>query len=548
VLRFVSGTSRAVRYQREFTIKDHLGNLRLAYRLGQVRRITATLEQDEDTHKRETQQFDSPSVSPPVAVATGLARSGGWAAKLNAGGDTPQPIGPLTQLGVQKGDTVTVTAYGHYPQAQQHGFLFSLATFITNLLHPASPPPIGLEVGKRKNLPLLQVGLSAGLASLPQLSGGVPQAYLRLLVFDKDSVLLKDQCQVVQLTEAASAGVDKGYEELRLRAVLPQDGYVTAYVGSQSDVDVYFDDVTVEHRQGLQVQEIQYEPWGMGLNGINYISPNTSQSNDYQFNGKEKVKDLNLLVYDFQARVYDPTLGKSLQLDPHSENYYSTSAYSWLGNNPLLYIDPTGMDLVYAKYKDLSEEDKSKYTKKEYNLMRREGMAAMREGERTSPVYKSMLKDLRNSENIHTVIFNKNENSSQDTDEQTGNSTISVSVVQKLDGLEDVSQKTNTMVVAGHEVGHAWRNEYGLDPLKIKVDVTNFVVNTFLYQNEQRKRIIEPNAVRIENMVRSEANLPLREYYFQNAEGGAWYNLYRESVRYISPYDIHKIYNVKPIK
>ena len=62
VLRFVqydAAHQPTVSYQREFTIKDHLGNLRLAYRAGQVRTLLATLEQDEATHKRESQQFDS---------------------------------------------------------------------------------------------------------------------------------------------------------------------------------------------------------------------------------------------------------------------------------------------------------------------------------------------------------------------------------------------------------------------------------------------------------------------------------------------------------
>ncbi|MBD2770369.1 hypothetical protein IC235_20980 [Hymenobacter sp. BT664] len=34
VLRFLNPTSGAVRHEREYTLKDHLGNLRLAYRLG----------------------------------------------------------------------------------------------------------------------------------------------------------------------------------------------------------------------------------------------------------------------------------------------------------------------------------------------------------------------------------------------------------------------------------------------------------------------------------------------------------------------------------
>jgi RHS repeat-associated protein len=349
VLRFVSGTSVAVSYQREFTVKDHLGNLRLAYRLGQVRTLTATLEQDANTHERESQQFDSLSVSPPVAVATGLARSGAYAAKLNAGGATPQPLGPLTQLGVQKGDTVTVTAYGTYPQAQQHGLLLSLAAFVTNLVHPASPPPTGLEAGKRKELPLLQVGLAAGLASLPQLSGGVPQGYLRLLVFNRDSALVSQQVQ--QLTQAANGG----YEQLRLQVVLPQDGYVTAYVGSQSDVNVFFDDVSVEHRPGLQVQENQYEPWGLSLAGVNYNTPNIKGVNLYQYSGKEQDNELGLHWIDYAARMYNAQLGRWSNIDPLAEKFAYESPYNFVNNDPINTYDPDGCSGIAKKDDDKKE-------------------------------------------------------------------------------------------------------------------------------------------------------------------------------------------------
>ncbi|MBD2770368.1 hypothetical protein IC235_20975 [Hymenobacter sp. BT664] len=80
---------------------------------------------------RERRQFDSLSVSPPVAQPVwARARSGQYVARLNAGGSTPQPLGPLKQLPVQRGDTVSITAPGLYPQAVQHNFWFS----------PASPP------------------------------------------------------------------------------------------------------------------------------------------------------------------------------------------------------------------------------------------------------------------------------------------------------------------------------------------------------------------------------------------------------------------------
>ena len=208
-------------YEREFTFKDHLGNLRLAYRLGQVRTYRATLEQNATTHGRESQQFDSLSVSPPIATATSWARTGSYAAKLNAGGPAPQPLGPLTQFAVQKGDTIRVSAPGLYPQAtSSNSFAFSLAAFVASLLQPgpAGSPP-GLDGSRRGGLPLLQVGLSAAtLTGLAQLPGGVPTGYLRGLSFNEDSVLV-DQ-RTVQLS-AAALGNSPGLGKLT-RASSPQ--------------------------------------------------------------------------------------------------------------------------------------------------------------------------------------------------------------------------------------------------------------------------------------------------------------------------------------
>ena len=344
VLRFVQydpAHQPTVSYQREYTIKDHLGNLRLAYRAGQVRTLLATLEQDETTHQRESQQFDSLSVSAPVAQATSWAHSGAYAARLNAGGSAPQPLGPLTQLGVQRGDTVTVTAFGLYPQAQQHGFLFSLGAFLANLFHPASPPPPGFEAQKRKDLPLLQVGVAAGLAAIPQLAGGVPQAYLRVLVFSRDSVLAPAQPAPVQLSQAAAGN----YEQLRVQLVLPQDGYVTAYVGSQSDVDVFFDDVRVEHRPGLQVQETQYDPAGLELAGLAPPSPGIRGLNNYRFNGKEFQADLGLAWNHQDWRFFDPQLLRWHSGDPEIENgQESWTPYSFGYDNAVRYADVNGRE------------------------------------------------------------------------------------------------------------------------------------------------------------------------------------------------------------
>jgi hypothetical protein len=149
VLRFVAydaARQARVRYQREFTFQDHLGNMRLAYRAGQTLTHLASLEQDDNTRKRETQQFDSLSVSSPIAVATPYTSGGGtYAARLNASGATPQPLGPLTQFRVQKADSLQVSVSGLYPQkTTTSSFAFSLASFVASLVQKApagSPPP-----------------------------------------------------------------------------------------------------------------------------------------------------------------------------------------------------------------------------------------------------------------------------------------------------------------------------------------------------------------------------------------------------------------------
>ena len=317
VLRFANTTSGAVRYEREFTFKDHLGNLRLAYRLGQVRTLTATLEQDAATHGRESQQFDSLSVSPPTAVPTGLARTGTHAARLNAGGSAPRPLGPLTQFAVQQGDTVRATAFGLYPQAtSSNSFASSLAGFIASLLQPAPTAPAGVDGSRRGGLPLLQVGLSsATLLALNQLPDGVPKGYLRVLSFTEDSVL------VDQRTVQLSADALNNYETLSTgQLIVQQNGYVSVYVGNESAADVYFDDITIEHRQGLQVQENQYDPFGLDLAGVSGAAPGLRGKNFYQFNGKENQLDLGLNWNHQDWRFFDYQIGRWHVVDPEIEN------------------------------------------------------------------------------------------------------------------------------------------------------------------------------------------------------------------------------------
>ena len=66
----------------------------------------------------------------------------------------------------------------------------------------------------------------------------------------------------------------------------------------------------------------------------------------YKYNGKELDTKKGLNWYDYGARQYDPALGRFTAVDPLTEKYYEMSPYTYCGNNPIKYIDPTGADMV----------------------------------------------------------------------------------------------------------------------------------------------------------------------------------------------------------
>ncbi len=53
---------------------------------------------------------------------------------------------------------------------------------------------------------------------------------------------------------------------------------------------------------------------------------------------------VNLDWYDYGARFYDPGLGRWHTPDPLAEKYESWSVYQYVRNDPILRIDPNGMD------------------------------------------------------------------------------------------------------------------------------------------------------------------------------------------------------------
>ena len=74
--------------------------------------------------------------------------------------------------------------------------------------------------------------------------------------------------------------------------------------------------------------------------GMELARPGASQP--YRFLGNELYTSNSLGLYDFSARMYDPTLGRFLSVDPMAEGYRHLSPYAYCAGNPVVYVDKDG--------------------------------------------------------------------------------------------------------------------------------------------------------------------------------------------------------------
>ena len=202
-----------------------------------------------------------------------------------------------------------------------------------------------------------------------------PRAFINVIFFDEQFKAVS-----YQISMAGSNSIVKDHHAELQNIVVPKNGFVYIYCSNESPVNVFFDNMQVVQTRGPILEETHYYPFGLTMAGISSKAAGKLE-NKYGITGKEKQsKEFSdgsgLEAYDFGARFYDQQIGRFSTVDPHVANYYWMSPYSYCNNNPLKYLDPSGMDpetSTAEKPKDLANVI-IKTPKKEDNSLANRGM------------------------------------------------------------------------------------------------------------------------------------------------------------------------------
>jgi len=118
-------------------------------------------------------------------------------------------------------------------------------------------------------------------------------------------------------------------------------GNSTNAVGDYYHQDSLTSSSVLSGSSGSQMEVNVWYPFGR----IQTASPQTTFQVSRRFTGQ--VYDSESGLYYYNARYYDPELGRFIQADPRIQdlsNPQSYNRYSYCVNNPLRYTDPTGLD------------------------------------------------------------------------------------------------------------------------------------------------------------------------------------------------------------
>jgi RHS repeat-associated protein len=315
----------------------------------------ATLETERDAVENALfSNINTSRARKPVGYPAATAAANEYVARLNAQYPDKR-IGPSLVLKVMAGDTVQIGAQAFYksqaPPKNDNPAPDMLSPLLRAFGFPSQQASGKIAAGVAADATPFNSGFASRFSRIknrqPEKQGALrPKAYLNYVLFNEQMEMVDDNSGAKQVKEEADKVQTLANDKMTMRS----NGYLYVYTSNESYQDVYFDDVTVLLLPGPLLEETHYYPFGLTMTGISTRAAGRME-NRHRFGSKE-LQSMELANgngldwYDYDARIYDPQIGRWLNQDPHAEKYSELSPYNFVNNNPLIYVDPTGKDLA----------------------------------------------------------------------------------------------------------------------------------------------------------------------------------------------------------
>ena len=108
----------------------------------------------------------------------------------------------------------------------------------------------------------------------------------------------------------------------------------------------------ITNLDGEVSQHIEYVPFGE----VFIEERNNTWNTPYLFNAKELDEETGMYYYG--ARYYEPRFSLWLSTDPLQEKYPAITSYCYVNNNPIRFVDPTGLDWVDLDGNEVEDHSK----------------------------------------------------------------------------------------------------------------------------------------------------------------------------------------------
>ncbi|MDP1726651.1 MAG: DUF6443 domain-containing protein [Bacteroidota bacterium] len=275
-------------------------------------------------------------------------------AKLNA--SLGSVVGPGLLLKVSAGDKIEIGAEAFYYSNTAPDNPIPVSDLISSIISSLSGMVSSIEggiVASTSNINV--VSLTNSITQLQNNTNDTltPKGYLNYIIFDENMNFLPEASGAIKVFQANT------WTDLSVNAFkVPVNGFIYVFTSNTSSITIRTDNLFVLHWQGQLLEEFHYYPYGLFFEA--YKAAGILTSSNYKHNSQHIQQNefsdgsntYGLDWYDFEARTYDPQIGRFMQIDPLAPNAPNWSPYRYCFDNPVNLTDPDGRNETDFQDKD----------------------------------------------------------------------------------------------------------------------------------------------------------------------------------------------------